>query len=86
MGLSLLAVSLRKLEQVPFVFWMEGSLKLAAVQLQRDTLYVDLNMQVFLWPAHHFLQEFFSGFRFIKLKCTEWKKKYQSRVVAGIHS
>lgn len=73
MGLPLLAVYLRKQEQAPFVFWTEGSLKLAAVQLQRDTL----NMQVLLWPAHHFLQEFFSGFRFIKLKCTEWKKKFK---------
>lgn len=57
-GLPLLAVSLRKLEQVPFGFWMEGSLKLAAIQLQRDTLCVDLSMQVFLWPADHFLQVF----------------------------
>lgn len=69
--LLLLALSLRRQELVPLVFWIEGSLQLTAVQ--GDTLNVDLNMQMFLWPAHHFLQEFFSSFRFIKLKCTEWK-------------
>lgn len=68
MGLLLLAVSLRKQELVPLGFWIEGSLKLTAVQLQRKTLNVDLNMQVFLWPAHHFLQEFFSSLQVYKIK------------------
>lgn len=84
----MLAVSLRKQELVPLGFWIEGSLKLTAVQLQREILNVDLNMQVFVWPAHHFLQELFSSFEFMKLKRTEWKKNknIQIRVIAGIRT
>lgn len=60
------ALSLRKQELVPLVFWIEGSLELTAVQ--RDTPNVDLNVQVFLWPAHHFLQEVSLQLQVYKIK------------------
>lgn len=62
-------------------------MKLTAVQLQRHFLNVDLNMQIFLWLAHCFLQEHFSSFKCIKLKCAEWKRnRIESRVIAEIQN
>lgn len=79
--LLLLAVFSEKAGAGSFCFF---GLRGAWNWLQRNTLNLDLNIHVFLWPAYHFLQEFFSGFRFIKLKCTEWGKN-QNRMIAGIN-
>lgn len=43
-------------------------------------------MQVFLWPAHHFLQEFFSSLQVYKIKVYWMEKKIQSRAIAGIRT